>query len=68
MFHFSNCSTGSKCYGDSNKLVNGKMKDKTDAFAIKELVGLKPKMCSFLIDDSSGHNKANGVHKYTLQQ
>ena len=44
------------------------MKDKSVCVAIKELVGLKPDMCSFLIDDSSKHNKGlneNVVEKKT---
>ena len=47
MFDFSNHSTKSKYYADSNKLVIGKMKDKIDGIAIEEFVGLKPKMYFF---------------------
>ena len=63
MFDFSNYSAKSKCYDDSNKLVVGKMKDETAGVAIKEFVGLKPKMYSFLVDDSSEHKKAMDVNK-----
>ena len=52
MFDFSNYSTKSKCYDDSNKLVIGKMKDETGGVAIEELVGLKPKMYSFLVENN----------------
>ena len=55
MFDFS---TKSKYYDDSNKLVVGKMKDETAGVAIKEFVGLKPKMYSFLVDDSSEHKES----------
>ena len=44
MFDFSNYSAKSKYYDNSNKLVVGKMKDKTADVAIEELVELKPKM------------------------
>ena len=44
MFDFSNYSTKSKYYDDSNKLVIGKMKDKTGGVAIEEFLRLKPKM------------------------
>ena len=44
MFDFSNYSTTSKHYNNSNKLVIGKMKDETAGVVIKEFVGLKPKM------------------------
>ena len=39
------------------------MKDEASDFAIKEFVGLKPKMCSFVVDDSSEHKKAKSVNK-----
>ena len=43
MFDFSNYSTKSKYYNNSNKLVIGKIKDVTGGVAIEEFVGLKPK-------------------------
>ena len=52
MFNFGNCSTKSKYHNDSNKLVIGKMKDETRGVAIEELVGMKPKMYSFLVDNN----------------
>ena len=39
------------------------MKDETAGVAIEEFVGLKPKMYSFLVDDSSEHRNAKGVNK-----
>ena len=57
-------STKSKYYYDSNKLVVDKMKD--EAAAIKEFVQLKPKMYSFLVDDSSEDKKAKGVNKNVI--
>ena len=66
MFDFSNYSTKSKYYDNSNKLVVGKMKYKTVDVAIKEFVWLKPKMYSYLVDDNSEHKKANGVNKNVL--
>ena len=62
MLGFSNYSTRSKYYDNSNKLVIGKMKDETRGFAIEEFVGLKPKMYSFLVDNNE-HIKAKGVVK-----
>ena len=44
MFDFSNYSTMSKHYHNSNKLVIGKMKDETAGVVIKDFVGLKLKM------------------------
>ena len=64
MFDFSNYSTKSKYYDNSNKLVVGKMKDETAAsVAIEEFVGLKPKIYSYLVNDNSEHKKAKGVNR-----
>ena len=53
MFDFNNYSAKSIYYNDSNKLV----------VTIKEFVGLKPKIYSFLVDDSSEHKKTKGANK-----
>ena len=63
MFDFSNYSTKSKYYDNSNKLVVGKIKDEVAGAAIDKFVGLKPKMYSYLVDDYSEHKKAKGVNK-----
>ena len=51
-----------KYYDDSNKLVNGNMKDETGGVVIEETVGLKRKIYSFLVDDNSKHKNAKGVN------
>ena len=63
MFDFSHYSTESKYDGDSNTLVVGKSKDATAGVAINDFVGLKPKMYSFLVDDSSKHKKAKDANE-----
>ena len=68
MFDFSNYSVKSKCYDDSNKLVAGKRKYKTGGITIEKFVGLKPKMYSLLVNDSSEHKKTKGVKKMLFQQ
>ena len=40
MFDFSSYSANSKYYDDSNKLVDGKIKDESGGVTIKEFVGL----------------------------
>ena len=55
---FSNYSAKSKCYNDSNKLVFGKMKDKMGGVTTEEFAGLKPKMYSILVSDSSEYKKS----------
>ena len=62
MSDFSNCSTKSKYYDNSNKLVIGKVKDETGGAAITEFVGLKPKMYSFLVGNNE-NKKAKGVNE-----
>ena len=51
-----------KYYDDSNKLVNGNMKDETGRVVIEETVWLKRKIYSFLVDEISKHKKAKGVN------
>ena len=59
MLYFSNYSIKSKYYHNLNKLVIGKMKDETTGVAIKDVVGLKPKMQSCVVEDSSKLKKTN---------
>ena len=58
MFDFRDYSINSKYYDDLNKLVVGKVKDETASVVIEEFAGLKPKMYSYLVDNS-GENKVN---------
>ena len=39
------------------------MTDETAGVATEEIVGLKPKIYSYLVDDNSQHKKAKGVNK-----
>ena len=57
IFDFSNYSTKSRYYDDSNKLVIGKMKDETGGVTIEEFVGLKSKMYLLLSEDDIDHKK-----------
>ena len=50
-----------KYYDNSKKLVVDQMKDEMGDAANEGFVGLKPKMYSILIDDSSEHKKAKGL-------
>ena len=63
IFDFSNLSFTSKYYDDLNKYVVGKMKDKTGGIANEEIVELKPKIYSLLIDNVVSIKKAKGVNK-----
>ena len=57
IFNFSNYSTKSRYYDDSNKLVIGKMKGETGGVTIEEFVGLKSKMYLLLSEDDIEHKK-----------
>ena len=63
MLDFNNYLAKSKHNDDSNKLIVGKMKEETAGLAIEEFVGLKTKMYSFSVNNSSEHEKAKGVNK-----
>ena len=56
MFGFSNYSAKLKYYGDSNAIVDDKMKDEMDDVAIVQLVGLKPNMYSLLLKNIKKQN------------
>ena len=58
----------SKYYDDSNKLVVGKIKDKTGGVTTEEFVRLKPKTYLFLVDGSSEHKKVKGVSKNAVEK
>ena len=62
MFDFSNYSTKSKYYDNSNKLVIGKIKDETWSVAIDKFFRFKLKIYSFLADNSE-HKKAKGMNR-----
>ena len=57
MFDFSNYSTKSKYYNNSNKLVIRKIKDETGGAVIEESVGLDPNMYSLLVGNNEHKNQ-----------
>lgn len=63
VFDFSNYSSSSKYYNDTNTLVFRKMKNEMGGVAIKKVVGLKPKMYSILLSNSYQYRKAKNVNK-----
>ena len=63
MFDFSNYSVKSKHHDSSNTLVVGKIKYEMNGAAVEVFVGLKPKMYSVLVSDSSEYKKVKGVNK-----
>ena len=63
MFAFSTYFAKSKYYGYSNILVVGKMNNGIGGVAIEKVVGLKPKIYSSLVIDSSEPKNPKGVNK-----
>ena len=53
MFDFSNYSTKSKYYDNSNKLVVSKRKNERVVAVVEKFSGLQPKMYSYLVNDNS---------------
>ena len=68
MFDFSNYLTKSKYYDKSNKLAVRKINGKTAGVAIEEFVGLKPKMCLYLVAFNSKHKKTKDKNKMLSNQ
>ena len=63
MFDFSNYSTKSKYYDNSNALVVGKRKYEMGGVAIEEFVELKPKIYLILVSNSSESKNEKVVNK-----
>ena len=62
LFNFSNLSRNSKFLDETNKKVNGKMKDNSEGKINDEFVRLKSKMYSIKNIDSKEPNTAKGVN------
>ena len=62
-FDFSNYSVKSKYYDNSKKLDVDKMEIETGVVAIEECIGLKTKVCLFLVNENSGNKKAKAANK-----
>ena len=67
IFDFSNYPKDHPLYDDSNKAKPGLLKDETAGKAIRQFVGLKPKMYSILLSNYS-IRKGKGVGRRTLQK
>ena len=62
------CSFSTIIYLSLNIIMVGKMKNKTGDAAVKELIGLKPNIYSFLVDDGSEQKWAKEVNKNVLKE
>jgi hypothetical protein len=53
---------------NTNKKVLGKMKDEEEGNPVREYVGLRPKMYSYLKDSGENENKAKGIKKAVIKK
>ena len=53
----------SKYYVKANNVIAGKMKDETHGLSIKDFVGLKCKIYTFITEDNRESEKAKSVNK-----
>ena len=65
IYDTSNYSPGHPLYCDQNKKVIGKFKDELGGKQMTEIIGLRPKMYSYVSEDSG--KRAKGVKKSVLQ-
>ena len=62
LLDYSNYPKDSKFFDETNKNVNGKMKDESEGKRIDEFVGLKSKMYSMKNIDGKESNAAKGMN------
>ena len=65
---FSEYLENSEFYDKRNKKVIGKFKDETSYYAIKDYIGLKSKMYSYVLDNQNGDQKAKGIKKNVIKK
>ena len=66
LYDTSNYSPDHQLFSDTNKKVIGKFKDELGGKAMKEFVGIRPKMYSYVGEDSG--KRAKGVKKSVLKK
>ena len=67
-FDFSEYDKSSKFFDESNKKVIGKFKDESCGKTIKEFVGLRSKMYSYVKDNNKGGKTAKGIKKCVIKK
>ena len=67
-FDTSNYSVNRPLPTGKNKKVIGLMKDELGGKIMTELVALRPKTYSYLMDDDNSDKKANGTEKYVIKR
>jgi len=67
-FDNSNYNESSKFYDKTNKKVIGKFKDEAAGEIIKELIGLRSKMYSYVKDNDENSKAAKGIKKIVIKK
>ena len=67
LFDFSDYSPDSKFYDSTNKKVIGKFKDEACGIPIREFVGLKSKLYSYVLDNEKSVKKCKGIKKNVVK-
>ena len=68
MFHNSDYPKDSKFFDSTNKKVIGKFKDEAAVMPIREFVGLRSKMYSYVKDNGKNEKTAKDVRKYVIKK
>ena len=66
-FDFASYPKSSLFYDPTNDKVIGKFKDETKGVPIREFVGLKPKMYSYLKDNEEEGRRAKGIQRSVVE-
>lgn len=68
MFDNSDYPENSPFYDKSNKKVIGKFKDEAAGLVIKEFIGLRSKMYSYIKDNNANNKTAKGIKKNVIKK
>ena len=68
LFDNSDYPKDSQYYSSENKKVIGKFKDEAAGMPIKEFVGLRSKMYSYVKENNKNEKTAKGIRKYVIQK
>ena len=68
LFDNSDYPKYSQYYSSENKKVIGKFKDEAAGMPIKEFIGLRSKMYSYVKENNKNEKTAKGIRKYVIQK
>ena len=63
LFDFSNYPKGSKYHNNENNLFVRKMKNETWGMPVKDFIGLKSEIYTFITEENHISNKAKNINK-----